>query len=292
MVLLAALAFAPVIRLHAQGAAADEEGDSNQNIHLDGWYRPSQSLEADGAKPGPAPKHDLSGVWEPVPKYRGGVFASGPTEMPGDAKHEAIMPYTPEGKAAFLSHHPGFGTTAAPIAEINDPFDICDPIGVPRIDLFNLRGIQIVQTQYQVLILYQNTRIFRTIWTDGRDFPKDMSEHRWFGYSIGKWVDDNTLVVETRGLDDRTWIDNVGRPHSDQLVVEETYHRDDSLTFDLTVKITDPVMYKEPWYALKNFHMGMNSPQFDLREMMCSPSEQMEYNKLLHEAVPESSEKK
>jgi hypothetical protein len=59
--------------------------------------------------------------------------------MPSDKAHEATMPYTPAGKQAMDSHKSGFGVNIAPIAEINDPFDNCDPIGFPRIILFNLR---------------------------------------------------------------------------------------------------------------------------------------------------------
>jgi hypothetical protein len=47
------------------------------------------------------------------------------------------------------SHKAGFGVNMAPISEINDPFNTCDPIGFPRINLFNLRGVQIVQTPRQ-----------------------------------------------------------------------------------------------------------------------------------------------
>lgn len=296
---LAALTLSPVVRAQTappaqtgagrggQGRgqqAAPAPNGENENIHIDGWDRPAVPEEATGKKPGPAPIHDLSGIWEPVPRYRDGVFASGPKEMPGDAKHEAIMPYTPEGREAFKANKPGFGTTAAPITEINDPFDTCDPIGLPRIDLFNLRAVQIVQTKNQVLILYQNTRTWRNIWTDGRELPKEITESRWFGYSVGKWVDDTTLVVETTGLDESTWIDNVGRPHSDALVVEETYHRVDEFNIDLTVKITDPKMYTQPWVPLKNFRLGMNAPSFDIREMICSVSQQALYNQLYRDS--------
>jgi len=263
--------------------AAPAPAGENQNIHLDGWDRPAVPEEVTGKKPGPAPVHDLSGIWEPVPRYRDGVFASGPRDMPGDAKHEATMPYTPLGKETMLSHKSGFGTNIAPITEINDPFDTCDPIGFPRIDLFNLRAVQIVQTKNQVLILYQNTRTWRNIWTDGRELPKEITEPRWFGYSVGTWLNDTTLVVATTGLDDSTWLDNVGRPHSDALVVEETYHRVDEFNIELTVKITDPKMYTQPWYPLRNFRLGMNSPSFDIREMICSVSQQALYNELYHQ---------
>src|SRR5437763_834755 len=127
------------------------------------------------------------------------------------------------------------------------------------------RGAQLLQHKDQVVMLYQNTRTFRTIWTDGREIHKDITEPRWFGYSVGKWTDPTTLVVTTAGLNDSTWIDNVGRPHSDELVVEETYHRVDDLNIELTVKITDPVMYTQPWYPLKNFSLGKIAPEFDIR---------------------------
>ena len=275
-----------------RGAAAPAPNGQNENIHLDGWNRKQEPLEATGKKPGPAPARDLSGIWEPVPRYRDGVFASGPRDMPSDKAHEAQMPYTPAGKQAMDSHKTGFGVNIAPIAEINDPFDTCDPIGFPRIILFNLRAVQIVQTPKQVLMLYQNTRTFRTIWTDGRDIPNPITEPRWFGYSVGKWTDPTTLVVTTTGIDESTWIDNVGRPHSDKLVVEETYHRLDEFNIDLTVKITDPVMYTQPWYPLKNFRLGMNSPDFDIREMICAVSQQALFNELLKNTTDPTPEKK
>src|SRR5258705_2282209 len=139
-----------------RAAAAPAPNGQNENIHLDGWNRKQESLEAAGKKPGPAPVRDLSGIWEPAPRYRDGVFASGPRDMPSDQAHEAMMPYTPFGKQTMLSHKTGFGTNIAPNSEINDPFDTCDPIGFPRIILFNLRAVQIVQTRNQVLMLYQN----------------------------------------------------------------------------------------------------------------------------------------
>src|ERR1041384_2710803 len=67
-----------------RGAAAPAPNGQNENIHLDGWNKKQESLEASGKKPGPAPMHDLSGIWEPVPRYRDGVFASGPRDMPSD----------------------------------------------------------------------------------------------------------------------------------------------------------------------------------------------------------------
>jgi len=296
-IVLAALAFSAVTR--AQTSPLTPQADSpakpaagqNENIHVDGWNRPQTSLEASGKKPGPAPVRDLSGIWEPVPGYRDGVFASGPRDMPSDPAHEAMMPYTALGKETMDSHKAGFGVNQAPISAINDPFNICDPIGFPRINLFNLRGVQILQTPRQVLILYQNTRTWRNIWTDGRALPTEITEPRWFGYSVGRWVDPTTLVVTTIGLDESTWIDNTGRPHSDELSVEEIFHRVDEFNIDLTVTITDPKMYTKPWVPLNKFRLGMNSPDFDIREMICSVSQQLLFNELMKDVVPQSPNK-
>ena len=97
-----------------------------------------------------------------------------------------------------------------------------------------------------------------------------LTEPRWFGYSVGKWVDPTTLVVTTIGLDDSTWIDNIGRPHSDKFPWKKSFHRVDEFNIELTLTITDPVMYTKPWVPLNKFRLGMNSPDFDIREMICS----------------------
>ncbi len=140
---LGLLVFSPVTR--AQSTAPRESG---KNIHRDGWDRivPAPP-KTPTTTPGPAPVHDLSGIWEPIPGYRDGVFATGPKQYPSDGKPEHELPFTPEGLKAWKSHKPGFGTTAVPIADNNDPFDICDPIGFPRLELFNLRAIQAVEQQ-------------------------------------------------------------------------------------------------------------------------------------------------
>ena len=121
---------------------------------------------------------------------------------------------------------------------------------MPREDLQEFRTIQVFQTPIKIAILYTFNRVWRDIWLDGRELPKN-PEPRWYGYSVGKWVDDTTLQVETVGLDDRTWVDQPGHPHSDQLRVEETFHRTDRGHLQMSLEIEDPKMYTKPWFALK-----------------------------------------
>ena len=131
------------------------------------------------------------------------------------------------------------------------------------------------------MILYQFEKRWRTIWTDGRELPKEIPEPKWYGYSVGKWVDDATLVVQTLGTmgDERAWLDETGRPVSDAMHVEERFHRVDHDNLELTVTIDDPKMYTRSWVAMNKFPMKLQSPDYDVVEMMCIPSEIERYNK-------------
>lgn len=285
---LAVLLFSPLMRAQTapatrsgtakdQKAAPVDPGELEQ--HLDGWGRPVPR-PVEGQKPAPAPLHDISGTWEPAAGWRNGVQATGAYNYPSDGKHP--VPFTPLGEQVWKTHKYGDGFGSAPLAEVNDPFEMCDPIGFPRVDLHDLRAVQIVQTPKKVLVVYENDQVWRNIWTDGRDFPK-ITEPRWYGYSIGKWVDNTTFVVETVGMDERTWIDNAGRPHSRDLRVEERFHRVNHDAMELTVTIMDPQMYTKPWNALDKYALRWQSESFDIREMVCSESEAAEYNKLVGE---------
>jgi hypothetical protein len=224
-----------------------------------------------------APRHDISGIWDPG---NGGIQPLGPQAMPEDGKPEHRVPYTPLGLEALDAHKPSNGIRSVLPAETNDPVVYCDPQGMPREDLYELRTTQILQTPLNVFVLYQFGKIWRVVWTDGRDLPKD-PEPRWFGYSIGKWTDDYTFVVQTSGTDERTWVDRAGRPHSGDLRIEERFHRADHDTLELTVTIDDPKMYTKPWVAVDKLRFKLKPPNFDVREMLCSPSEFAEYNKII-----------
>jgi hypothetical protein len=110
---------------------------------------------------------------------------------------------------------------------------------------------------------------------------KEAREPRYYGYSVGKWVDDTTLVVETVGMigDGRIWLDNGGRPISDQLHVTETLHRVDHDRLEWTVMIDDPKMYSKSWIAMDKFPMKLEDPHTDVMEQYCSLTEMEQYNK-------------
>jgi hypothetical protein len=249
------------------------------------WGAGTSSPVQNEHKSGPAPKHDISGIWDPGDN---GIQQLGSKAMPEDGNPQHQPPLTIEGREALNQNKPSNGLRAVLPADTNDPVVTCDPQGMPREDLYEIRTTQILQTPEKIFLLYTFGKIWRVIWTDGRELPKD-PEPRWYGYSVGKWVDDYTLVVQTTGLDDRTWIDRAGRPHSDALRVEERFHRADRDHLELSVTIDDPKMYTKPWVALDKLQFDLQPRDFDVREMICSPSEFAQYNKLIGNPASEKS---
>ena len=231
----------------------------------------AQPSPAKSQKAAPAPRRDLSGIWD-VANTMEGIAPE------GVKSHAAFTAWGAD--VANNAYKPGDGPRKVPIGLVNDPLDSCDPAGFPRNVLFELRPFQVVQTRNQLLMLYQYQRVWRVIWTDGRELPKD-PDPRWYGYSIGKWVDDYTFVVETTGLDERTWLDNAGNPHSSQMRVEERYFRVDRDNMELTVKIDDPKAYTEPWLGRDKIHLKLMPAKTDIIEMICAPTEAEEYKKAI-----------
>ena len=249
------------------------------------WGAGTSSPVQNENKSGPAPKHDISGIWDPGDN---GIQQLGSKAMPEDGNPQHQPPLTPQGREALNQNKPSNGLRAVLPADTNDPVVTCDPQGMPREDLYEIRTTQILQTPEKIFLLYTFGKVWRVIWTDGRELPKD-PEPRWYGYSVGKWVDDYTLVVQTTGLDDRTWIDRAGRPHSDALRVEERFHRADRDHLELSVTIDDPKMYTKPWLALDKLRFDLQPRDFDVREMICSPSEFAQYNKLIGSPASEKN---
>ena len=215
----------------------------------------------------PTPVRNLTGLWD--------------AGQAGIVPKIVTAPLTEWGKQRAHEYKPGQGPRGVPLAEVNDPLStICAPSGFPRLLLFEFRPFQVVQTANQLLMLYMFEQRWRVIWTDGRELPKD-PDPRFYGYSVGKWEDDYTFVVRTMGMDDRTWLDDDGNPHSADLQVEERYHRTGYNTLELTVTITDPTAYTAPWVGRDKLPLRRLTPETDLMEMICSPQDAQEYQKLI-----------
>ena len=93
----------------------------------------------------------------------------------------------------------------------------------------------------------------REIWTDGSEHPKDLAP-TWMGHSTGKW-DGDTLVVDTIGLNDKTWLDEAGHVHSDAMHIVERWRRVGHDTIQINFTFDDPKAYTKPWTGEKSIKL-------------------------------------
>jgi hypothetical protein len=221
-------------------------------------------------------KPDLSGVWHVQPTslaemkriYGADV---GETSVPGmepdtiskyalnillDFKPEE-SPMRPKAAEILRAHVPG-----------TNPADRCLPIGIPAAGLVSELN-KIVQSPRMIVILYESDNTHRQIYTDGRGLPKEIAQPAWLGYSVGKWERD-TLVVETAGFNDKTWLDLMGHPHSEALRVTERYRRRDFGHLDVEVTFDDPPMYTKPFTIKFTQELQADS---DIFETFCNENE-------------------
>jgi hypothetical protein len=149
------------------------------------------------------------------------------------------------------------------------PVAHCLPQGLPRADLTNYAPFKIIQTPGEIAVLYEIDNTYRQIYTDGRKLPVD-PQPAWLGYSVGKWEGD-TLVVDAAGFNDRSWLDVVGHPHSEDLRIQERFRRRDFGHMDLSITVQDPKMYTKPFTIKVTLVLQADS---DVLENICNEDEQ------------------
>ena len=257
--LAAVLVLAPVIR-----AQMAQPQPKQGNEARSPWkFYPTDRAVGDG---GPAPKRDLTGTWA-GPGSGSGIINPRAMEQPS---------LTPLGQQLMGQNKP-LGKFSP--AGTNDPHvRYCDPFGVPQNMINEIRGMSFATMPNRIVMLLQFQDIWREIWLDGRALPtgvggsqKGALDPRYNGYSVGHWEDDNTLVVDTTGLDDRTWVTAAGYPHTLDTHVQERFTRKDHNDMTLTITVDDPKIYTKPFsLPAQNFRW---IPNQELDEWLCLPSE-------------------
>jgi hypothetical protein len=248
--------------------ARPERAQGNQT--LSPWkFHPTDRPVGDG---GPAPKRDLTGTWA-GPGSGMAVPKGEPAEKPS---------LTPLGQQLMSQNKP-LGKFSP--AGTNDPHvRYCDPFGVPLNTIQEIRGLSFATMPNRIVMLLLYQDLWREIWMDGRALPtnvggggSDALDPRYNGYSVGHWEDDYTLVVDTTGVDDRTWVTAAGDPHTVNAHVQERYTRIDHNDMKLTVTVDDPKIYTKP-FSLGTYNFKW-IPNQELDEWLCVPSEVQEYLK-------------
>ncbi len=203
---------------------------------------------------GPAPRTadghpDLSGLWNKIsPKYGRNIVAD---LKPGEIQPwaEALVREREENlqkdymNVLCLPLGPGYSTAA-------------DSTGADM--------VKIVQTSGLIVFLNPDLT-FRQIFMDGRALETSPNPN-WMGYSVGHW-DGDTLVVDSFGFNDRTWLDHDGHPHTEALRMTERYRRRNFGNLDLEVTLSDPGVYARPWTVAVRAELA---PDTEMIESVCA----------------------
>ena len=212
-----------------------------------------------------APPVDLTGTWD----RRGAA-----RELPGGAGQNTNRqllprqvftaeepPMTPWAAEKFREAREGKDDLYEDGRDELDPSYNCFPPGTPRV--FTIpRPFEVHQLPKMVLMLFEVANAVRRIHIDGRPHP-DGYPISWMGHSIGHYEGD-ALVAETININDKTWLDALGHPHSDKLRVEERFTRPDHDTLQIDFVFDDPEAYTRPWKGQKIFQLM--PPGFDVME--------------------------
>ena len=184
------------------------------------------------------PQPDLSGTWLP----------------PSDGRHRRLStedaPLQPWALEIYKTNRQGVRNFYDSGLDPLDPMMYCLPSGVPRAYTAP-SAFSIFQTSGHVLMIFETTAQVRYIYTDGRAHPEGFPL-TFMGHSVGRW-DGDTLVVDTVALDDTSWMDNVGTPHSDALRIVERLRRAPQDTLEVNFRFEDPKAFTRPWTGKKVF---------------------------------------
>jgi hypothetical protein len=196
---------------------------------------------------------DLSGLWTKVsPKYSRNIAA--------DLQPQEILPWA---RALVEQRREDLGREYMNV--------LCVPLGPAYVTAADSTGsemMKIVQTP-QLIVILNPDLTYRQIFLDGRAL-EPAPNPTWMGYSVGRWEGD-TLVVESFGFNDRTWLDHDGHPHTEGLRVTERYRRPDFGNLEIEATFSDPAAYTRPWTAAVRAELTADT---EMIEWVCNESRQ------------------
>jgi hypothetical protein len=181
----------------------------------------------------PTPAMNISGVWW-TQSYSANIQPIGGGELP----------YNDKGRALYAKNMAGLkdGTL------VDEARHLCVPDGVPRI-LGNPYPFQLIQTPGQVTFVYELNHVIRPVVLDKPQLPAKQLEVApyYSGHSVAHW-EGETLVIETAGFNEKTFLDGTGAPHSDAMKTVERMRKVNE-TLEDVITVTDPELFTSPWSA-------------------------------------------
>jgi hypothetical protein len=234
---------AAIALLTAAGADAQRRGGERQ--------------QEDARAPGgpiyapPTPAMNISGVWW-TQSYSAKIQPLGGGELPLSDK----------GKAQYARNIAGLKNGTLP----DEARHLCVPDGIPRI-LGNPYPFQLIQTPGQVTFVYELNHVIRPVVMDTPQLSAKALEVApyYSGHSVAHW-DGETLVIETAGFNEKTFLDATGAPHSDAMATVERMRKVNDTTLEDVITITDGEMFTAPFSARFAYDLH---PEVRLEDYVC-----------------------
>jgi hypothetical protein len=142
------------------------------------------------------------------------------------------------------------------------PKERCWPIGVPGFLLYPVTPVYFLQTPKQVVIIWEEDHMARHVYLTDKHSPN--VKPSWFGESIGHYENGDTLVVDTNGLNTRTFVDSYQTPHTEQLHVVERFRIvEDGKALEVIARVEDPGAFTMPWTAVQRYRRAEQGPMVE-----------------------------
>src|SRR5262245_17567054 len=234
-------------------------------------------------------KPDVTGVWQGGSTVRGSwEEANRGTGVGGSGKDPAAaVVLSSNDRPAGREGAPYQPWAAQKVMEaynrrgIDDPTSRCLPAGIPRTIMLGLFPQQFVQTPTQIIMMYEYMNVFRVIPFTSKH-PDDLIPS-YMGNSIARWEAD-TLVVDTIGFNDKTWLGGTATFHTDALHTVERFTRVDKDQINYEVTMEDSNVLTKPWKLTSTLMLREGTR---LEEMVCAENniDPERYEKLLKDGV-------
>jgi hypothetical protein len=232
---------------------------------------PSDGNGAPGAEAIPNFASDDSTSWFPD-RPAGDDFLP-PASGPGPVLSSSSHPYTPNDEGRNTGIQPTYRIAdisnpilkpwaAAQMKRANDevlagavPFvarERCWPAGVPAFDIMRrVAPVWVVQAPKQVLLIWPSDQQVRHVYLN---VPHSSTvKPSWYGESVGHY-ERGELVVDTIGLNDKSFVDNYRTPHTAQLHVVERFRlMNAGNALEVRITVDDPGAFNSPWQAIQRF---------------------------------------
>jgi hypothetical protein len=236
--------------LFSLDAASQEPAAPVFSPNFTGWIAQSPNFQLPQAGP-----HHVT--QDPAHPWKAAGRGEAPTWRIADLTNPILQPWTREAlkknNDRILAGGTGYTRQVS-----------CWPMGVPAFLLYPAQPVHFIQTKNEVLIVAQMNQEVRHVYLNARHSKKVLPS--WYGESIGHY-DGDSLVVDTVGMNNQTWVDNFRTPHSDKLHVTERFHLiNDGKNLEVDVHVEDPGAYTMAWDAVQRYDSVDQGP---LTEYVC-----------------------